>query len=147
MSEVIERAPVPLEEQMPMIHTAEALDTREVVDDLFEWSDQVTNSIFHAIHAKAINGVEWVKQESGIYRAPTAEEEADRKTAAAIAAAAEVKVDERQTGATPVEVPAQIGETMAPLGDLDAARERRAARVAAGGGAVIAGTAVRIVAR
>ena len=61
-------------------YTEEGIDTAEVVDDLLEWSDGVTNNIFHAIEGTS-RGEVWAKGENGLYAkqeeaAPVAEAKA-----------------------------------------------------------------------
>jgi len=52
-------------------------DLREVVDDMFAYSDAVTNSIMHAIHAKSNGDPYWLPDRTtGIWRQATEDERA-----------------------------------------------------------------------
>ncbi len=93
------------------VFTPLAIEARKEVDELFAASDRVTNSIFHAIHAKAIKGEPWVKDEStGMYHQPPEAE----------TAAEEAGVTDVVAGVLAVGQLAELDESLIPADLVDA---------------------------
>ena len=120
-----------LSPEVPLM-TPEQFDTREVVDELFEYSDMMAHNVMSAIHGRSLGEVWDKNNETGMwYRVSGAKAEAEPEV---------VAVD------TQVVEPA---EKVATVTSIDAAPSRRRVAAASGPTAVssVMGVRPRIAAR